>query len=114
VDQLNDYLYLERLLTGITYKPGFTMTVRPPISGDFGIGSVVFSCNVSDSRDPLKIIPVGRVVPVAPSLIEKASQAGPEYFYKWLFGQILSFERHEAQEWFKINGQVFDDPHKER
>ena len=32
-------------------------------------------------------------------------------FVNWVFDQIMRLERHEAQEWFRLRGELVDDPH---
>lgn len=110
--QLDDYFIVEQLVALVQYKPGFTISVRPPRAGDYGVGAVVLSANVPDSRNPLEVVAIGRSCQVSPHLIEVCRRkGGAKEFYRWLFGEILSFERHEAQEWYKVNGELFDDPH---
>lgn len=32
-------------------------------------------------------------------------------FALWLLSTLISMERHETREWFRRDGEVFDDPH---
>lgn len=115
-DQRDAFFLLERLLAPVTYKPGVTISARPPVPGPagmFGVGSIFIEARVPSSYNPMQLIPVGKSVDVPDYLIERAeSIEGQERFYNWLFNHLMSFEKHEAQEWFKINGTPFNDPHK--
>jgi hypothetical protein len=115
-DQRSDYFKLERLLVGVTYKPGITISARPPIPGSVymnGVGALVIKARVPDSYDPMKFITVGKHIEVPGTLVDLA-ETDPRKFYRWVFHQLLDFEKHEAQEWFKINGVLFDNPHATR
>lgn len=112
-DQRSDYFTLERLLSVVTYKPGVSVRAKPPEPGSaymHGVGSIIIEATVPSSYDPLNLISVGRSIDVPPYLIEQATE-NRDRFYKWLFSQLMSYEKHEAQEWFKVGGVMFDDPH---
>jgi len=56
---------------------------------------------------PIKVT-VGAIVPW-PVL-----NRGEPLFWDWLKHSIIhELEHHEEREWFKVDGEVYDDPHKE-
>lgn len=92
-------------LKRITYKPGWifsiddTWTMRPYL---------YISFRADDAFNPGREIKVGRCVPMPQWLPDI------EYFEAWLFQEIMKMERHEAQEFFKRDGEMLNDPHRKK
>lgn len=106
-----DYRTLVSWVKEFTYKPGFVieLTANPPetVRRDV-VGVVSLWTQVIDSRNPSRgKIKVGQAFIIYEYLIDNR-----EHFYRWLLSKFIEFERHEAREWFKVNGVLFDDPHK--
>lgn len=93
------------------YKPGWEIHIS---DGDlFNLGEPILKIKfkTADSRFPDRIISVGmsHTVPehVTMSLNKKR-------FIHWVLDMVMKVEIHEIKEWFKVDGEIFDDPHKER
>ena len=130
---------LLELLKRITYKPGFRITVDPSIpyavgfqfshqvpnadrkyavetgftgKGGFGYGDFyeTVPTDVLYSELPSHAT-VGRSESLDYGLLEHMNE---QDLLRWLFQQIDILEDHEQEEFFKVDGKHFIDPHPEK
>ena len=101
------YKWVESLLARFTYKPGWHIEQRRlPESADSVRLQIRFTA--PDSRSLEREIPVTGTFDV-PYYIWFEEDEGR--FWKWLHQVILFMERHELDEWFRVDGKLVDDPH---
>jgi hypothetical protein len=110
---------LQALIDRISYKPGTRITVwlQPEIDGRTPLGN---------SRTYLSVemtLPDSRAHPVKtacwPTIEIVTSEPVPIDFLEWdeksqlqfIFMVIQQLENHERDEWFKIDGELVNDPH---
>jgi hypothetical protein len=99
------------LLRRFTYKPGWTFTLMSDHTSSFSSWSgpdairVVF--NAPDAYHPERVTEVGAVISVPYALAD----ADDDMLCAWLFEQVLAIERHEAGEFFAVDGRRPFDPH---
>ncbi len=86
----------------ITYKPGYTITVKPCPSGQARL--IVIRADVPDSLDPLKQITLQMSARIENS-------RDNDYFKPALIQLVRDFEFHELNEWLKIDGVQVTKPH---
>lgn len=91
---------LAELVTGTAYKPGWRVEL---IDMDRGQGSSGLTLRITvyaqDTYAPDTPIAVWHFMPVPPAAYNRRS------WQRWLFEQILLVERHEAAEFFQVNGE---------
>lgn len=97
----------DRLIKGISYKPGWTLQLR-----EWGAGlselSVVFPSLETDRR---RAPDYAEKIVMAPStLIYLGDIASEEDLYARVFQFILQVETHEAREFFGVDGDRFYKP----
>jgi hypothetical protein len=96
---------LEAMLARVTYKPGWRLEIRP--SPAQGVQKALYVvAEIANSWRPEEDGYFGRSAPIPPSL-DKAA------FYRFVFEEVLEMERHEAREWFRVDGVPPFDPHRE-
>lgn len=108
-EQIHNHLgWVGDLLTHFSYKPGWTFEARPVA---FALGHydvcVRFEFVTPNSYRPEELIRIASNERVPSYVIGK-----PEKFAHWFQHALFSVERHESREWFRVDGEVFDDPHK--
>lgn len=101
-------LQIQKILYRITYKHGweFEIIERNLFTRDTLLRITAL---VKDSRKANNYATLQHVA-IIPDLLLLPDNS--DMFVPWLFNEIMFVERHEAQEWFKVDGVVFDDPHK--
>lgn len=88
---------LNKILERFTYKPSWTFTICE--------GRLFIRALAPDTDDHTKIIPINFQTSIP-------RFRTPDYPWdRWLLDQILNVERHEAEEFFKIDGVKVFDPH---
>lgn len=95
------------LLSRITYKPNIRLELTDNtlmLAGPM----LVVSSKVPNAYNPDEMIGVGFNTQI-PEYLLAVNDA--KQMTKWIFARIMEWERHEAQEWFKVDGRVFDNPH---
>jgi hypothetical protein len=93
-------------LDRVSYRPGWKIEYH---EGDWGDGWIVVRAKVPDTYDPgreVEILHTGRV----PSYLLDDDE---ETFIHWLAHFLQGVERHESREWFRVDGAIYDDPHKD-
>lgn len=88
---------LRNILRQFTYKPGWTFNIRDDM--------LAIRLLAPDTDNVENIISVNNEV-VIPRFVDERFP-----WDRWLLDQIMNVERHEAQEFFKINGVKVFDPH---
>jgi len=95
----------EAFMRRFTYKPGWVFALIP----NYGATSwgIHVSFDTEDTFNPGHDIKIGfrRTMPIPPN---------EDYLAAQLLKIIDGIERHEAREWFKVDGQMPFDPHKEQ
>lgn len=92
---------LEKLVESCAYRPGWTLQLedfeRDP--GSAGLTLVVTTCGYNAYHTDLgETYRVNHFFPVPPATYDKRS------WQRWLFEQLLLVERHEAMEFFQVDG----------
>lgn len=99
---------LRSLISRLTYMQGWEFVLREGM--DRGQGSkgdtLVIYVTVLDSTDPERedVIQVAHYFPVPPAAYNERS------WRRWLFEQVLLVERHEAMEFFQVDGKPVYPP----
>lgn len=104
------------LKTRIAYKPGYKFEIR----SNFSSFMLTISRKVQDVRDPAMEIDLHQsrmlVRLDSATFIGGLLQGNPMHFRDFVYEihqHIKAFELHEMDEWFKIDGEHFNDPHPE-
>lgn len=91
---------LDWLVENVGYKDNWKFFLEEKL--DRGQGSIghtlVITITTPNSYDPTEMRKVAHYFPVPPAAFNERS------WKRWLFDQILLVERHEAMEFFEING----------
>jgi len=99
-----------RLVARLSYKPGWEVSVlQGPVDGSVTL-RVAFT--VSDARAVRLMapaLPLRIKHPLSASLLAGMNEARAVAF---VFEKVLEMERHEAREWFKLDGIPVDYPHE--
>lgn len=91
---------LEDLVRRLSYKT-WQFNLRDVDRGQGCVGTTLeIGAEVPDSWDPSKTVGFLHLMPV-PAAAYNASS-----WTRWIFAQILDVERHEAMEFFKIDGEA--------
>jgi hypothetical protein len=90
-----------------TYKPGWTFELREVERGQGSEGlTLLISATVPDSCNEGAQVGFCHLFPVLPAAYNREAWTG------WVLECISMVERHEALEWFRVNGeQVFFPSH---
>lgn len=90
---------LRDLVGGLEYKPGWDFGLSTMDRGQGSVGlTLIIDVATVDSYHPGQVIRVRHLMPVPPAAYDVRS------WQRWLFDQFLLVERHEACEWFTIDG----------
>lgn len=96
------------ILARITYKPGFKMTLE---IHDWNSGCVELKIShktISVSKsEPALIYHTEKIV------INELSQMTEKEFIALVYNAVTHLERHEQDEWFKVDGRPLVEPHPE-
>lgn len=101
-----DFHAIEKLVDRVTYKPGFELRARQRLSH---LPTIRMTAWVQDTRSTIKRNVHIEAEQSVPLMIPNEKE-----FYHWLLFAFLhnEWERHEAAEWFRVDGQRIFDPHK--
>lgn len=94
---------LERIISFISYKRGSEIVLHGPTS-------IHISHRVPDVNGYLDIATVGATKEIPLEILHDLA-TNPGRLIMWIKDQILEFEHHELDEWFRFNGQMINDPH---
>lgn len=91
---------LFELVKSLTYKPGWSFFLTDLDRGQGSEGlTLVINVRGRDSYNP------ERIFTVVHYMIVPAAAYNERSWRRWLLDQILLVERHEACEWFQIDGK---------
>jgi hypothetical protein len=104
------YLWYQRELARFTYKPGwkfqvFSYAPERPLVG--AMCTLMIKLRVPDTYHPENIIDVQSVH----GLYAGVHDASEEAFARYLAECIAYVELHEAREWLRRDGEIYDNPH---
>lgn len=88
---------VEELLPRVSYRPGWQFTVAD--------NRLRIRAAVIDAYDHSRETTLGRDIALPPACANLDWQ-------RWLFDMLLQIERHEAAEFFTVEGVKVFDPHK--
>lgn len=98
------------LLHGVTYKPGWNLRFE---QSEIASNTIQFTATymAPDSYHPERKIPVlsTKIIPVPVAFTDEEAM---KYVIEEVFAAIMVFERHEALEFFKIDGNHWRNPHR--
>lgn len=102
------YDRLRKVISRLTYKIGWSFSVLP---GDYhpDAYAVRIVAIWPDVNQELGEIPVQRDVHFF-----KKDDMSEEYILATLYTSIQAHEQHEQDEWFRVDGQVYREPHPEQ
>jgi hypothetical protein len=90
---------LDSLVGSLTYKDGWSFLLRELDRGQGSKGlTLVITVTTVNSYPPHEPLRVAHYMPVPPAAYDERS------WQRWLFEQILLVERHEACEFFTLDG----------
>jgi hypothetical protein len=99
---------LRSLISRLTYMQGWEFVLREGMNRGQGSkgDTLVIYVTVLDSTDPERedVIQVGHYFPVPPAAYNERS------WRRWVFEQVLLVERHEAMEFFQVDGKPVYPP----
>lgn len=90
----------QEILARITYKPGWKIELV-----DFGFVKVSIRHKATDANDPNRTIDIRFEQGV------ELIHTDEKRLVDWIFICVRAAEIHEIEEWFKIDGHCFRDPH---
>lgn len=92
---------LADVVSRLTYKPGwqFQLTELDREQGSQGL-TLCISATVPDSIDPAQTTTFLHLMPVFPAAFNERA------WTRWVMEQILLVERHEALEFFRVDGEA--------
>lgn len=98
--QAPDPTILEALVAKLKYKPRWHFELRDTDRGQDSVGlTLAILIKEPDTYNPEDLISVVHYMPVPPAAFNETS------WRRWLLEQILLVERHEACEFFQIDGE---------
>ena len=92
----------KKIIESITYKPNSQFAVREMNPG------MVW---VSLRRDVPDVCEPTRITPLTSSYVMQYYDTCREAVIERTFALCLSLEKHETEEWFKVKGKNWIDPH---
>jgi hypothetical protein len=106
----------DAILKRCTYRPGWKLELSGAAEGyrpdDYTVHldstySLVVTANVEDTYNPGRLTPIGSIFPLRGLEFLET----PEEFMRLVQRALWRHEEHESQEWLKIDGKIYDDPH---
>ena len=110
---------LRALVSKISYKPNFRIEITTINERGMLTAAVRITAHVVDSTKPVVPVPITgsaeqpmiKIVTETPApmlLIEDDEQL----IVKMIYHMLREFETHECDEWFRFDGEVIYDPHR--
>ena len=98
---------MERLVSRIAYKPNWRLSAH---LGNQPTPAIIIEAmaSVQDSSGSGVRIEIGKSMTLPPQVLCQFSDLD---ILRYLFMVIMEMERHEAEEWFKMDGVRLYDPH---
>jgi hypothetical protein len=98
----------------MTYKPGWKLLIEElPLRSFMVPFYLIVTASVENTYRRGETIQIGGYYSVPWHFIENPSPDRDTQFARWVADQIKDAEIHESREWFKVDGGIFDNPHKE-
>lgn len=96
---------LKELIEQVQYKPGWSFHVAEPdgLQGPY----LFIEVEVANAYDPDKTVILYINSPI-PSLIKTHAN-----FFEWVMWRIRQAEIHELMEFYRVDGEIYLDPHQE-
>jgi hypothetical protein len=88
----------------VVYRPGWTFTVEERGFEDPWLRVIA---PVMNAYRPEELVDLGIDSPIPP-------MADVDALHRWLIWRLERVESHEAREWFRVDGVVLFDPHRQR
>lgn len=105
---ISEFMTAQRLLSRITYKPSWTLTIECSPDGPILVGSWQVE---ADSTGSISLIP-GDTLAISGKVMVPFSVLTNEHaFFEWVRVAVRGWERHESDEWFKLDGIPMHNPH---
>jgi hypothetical protein len=95
---------VEEMLSHFRYKPGVELVVRDSLLSG---ACLLITMKTEDTYNRGHFIEIGKGVPLWFAPTRNIAEFG-----RWLLEQLKELEEHECREWFRCDGVIFDDPHK--
>jgi hypothetical protein len=97
---------LQSLVERLTYRPGWRFALTDMDRGQGSAGLTFYVVGTyPDTYSPDTLINVAHLFPVPPAAFDERS------WRRWIFERLLEIERHEAAEFFQIDGERPYAPH---
>lgn len=105
---------IEKLLTEVTYRPGWTITAhRHPFGSYILIDAEVLDSEKWDSELPVEVnYKLGNTTRVGVRACVPPDMLLLTEFYDWLQWRLAKVEYHELREFFMVGSKPWDSPHK--
>lgn len=104
----NDVDWAISVLSRITYKPGWTLKVEPDLFTEVeGILTIEFVTEDTYHPGRMSRIMMRETIPYY-----ILTPRDEKKFTRYILDTLIKAEKHEAREWFKVDGVIFDNPHK--
>lgn len=97
---------LSEYLRRVDYKPDYRLSLNT----DLGRLVVRTTLEAQDSRDPRLRRLIRHDRPIHEGILYEPQEKWPRYLFEHV---IMGVERHEAAEWFRVDGEMLFDPHRE-
>lgn len=105
--------WLDQQLHRFRYKPQFHCAVAEtdPWAAARGTYNLRIWFRTEDTYNPGRTLTITGIHMVPPYFLDRRDA---DEFAQWLLHTLCSLEEHEAREWFRRDGEIFDNPHKPR
>lgn len=110
-DLRSDGSWVQQQLARYTYRPGWTMRIDQGNLGDKYSVVLTISFTTTDTYDHTRQIAVRSAHLVPPFVGDRRDE---QAFARWLQTCLFDAEMHESREWLRRDGQIYDNPHKDR
>lgn len=101
---------VSRLLSRITYKEGYELKAQLTPYGDVSVWISAWLPDATGAVPGQRAVQIQTGMALAWQFLESLEDAA---LVHRIFTLIMEFERHEAGEWFKLDGVPPYDPHRE-
>ena len=103
------HIRIQQKLDRIMYKPGWEFSAEYD-----GITSVtiVIRVEVQNTYNPMESVWLSSRDTIYPELYTSFMDNDKE-FADYMFRRIKEMEIHESREWFRLDGEIYDNPHNE-
>lgn len=105
--------WLDRQLHRFRYKPQFHCAVAEMDTWAAARGTYNLRIwfRTEDTYNPGRTVKIAGIHAIPPFILHRQDE---DEFARWLLNTLVGLEEHEAREWFRRDGEIFDNPHKPR